>query len=668
MSGLAALYNRDGRPADDESVWSMLTSASYRGPDGFAVRGLGPVSLGYAKSAIAPEDAFDRQPRVSGATASALVADVRLDNRDELLRALPDALSPRASDSEIILGAYEAWGLDMLPRLLGDFAFVLWDPRHERLILARDTSGQRTLFYRAGVRSFAAASEIHQLFQDPTIPMRPNHDRLRDFLVPLNIYANEKDQAATFYEGVQAVPAGHVLIVTRDAMRVRRYWELPQREIRYANDDEYAGHYRDLFTEAVRARLRSSHPIGALLSGGLDSSSVVATAQHLYQKGQATDVGFVSFTSTFDGLECDERELVRDLQAMYGFDARTLSANEGPGRLQVEPSGFQESPNVGAPEARDRLMTAVSDAGVRVLLTGDIADACVAGSPLYLDSLLRKARFGAFWRHLKRLRAGADEPLRRFLLLYCVAPLLPLSLHRRVEALHVERFLRGHASSFLPPWMPAELRDSLAARHVELALETTSRRRFSNPARQLEFDMLYPPEVSRHPGPWAVDFSRPFADRRLHEFLLAIPPEVKYRIDGSTETAYAASKQVLRGAMRGLLPESIRTRTIKTTFSAVYESEIARDWARYEAAFGPCAHPQIVERGLVDHARFWSRLQALRSGQTGADLIYLVQVMNVESWLRAMQLPWPSRVSVEKGRAGMVGPIGAEQVPAMSVT
>ncbi len=667
MSGLAVLYNRDGRPADDESVWSMLRSASYRGPDGLAVRSLGSVSLGYAKSAIAPEDAIDRQPRISGATASALVADVRLDNREELLRSLPDALSPRASDSELILRAYEAWGLDMLPRLLGDFAFILWDPRHDRLVLARDTSGQRSLFYRAEVRSFAAASEIHQLFQDPTIPMRPNTDRLRDFLVPLNAYANEKDQAATFYEGVLAVPAGHVLTVTGDAMRLRRYWELPQGEIRYRNEDEYAQHYRDLFSEAVRARLRSARPMGALLSGGLDSSSVVATAQHLYRKGQATDLGFVSFTSTFDGLDCDESDLVRDLQAMYGFDARTVPGNEGPGRLQLEPSGFQESPNVGAPEARDRLMAAVSDAGVRVLLTGDIADACVAGSPLYLDSLLRKLRFGAFWRHFKLLRSGADEPLRRFFMLYVVAPLLPLWLHRRTEALHVERFLRAHGASFLPLWMPAELRDALAARHVELALETTSRRRFSNPARQLEFDMLYPPEVSRHPGPWAVDFSRPFADRRLHEFLLAIPPEVKYRLDGSTETAYAASKQVLRGAMRGLLPESIRMRKIKTTFSAVYESEIARDWARYEAAFGPGAHPQIVERGLVDHARFWSRLRGLRSGQTGADLIYLVHVMNVESWLRAIQLPWPRRVAVEKGRSRMAAPTGAEHVPAMSI-
>src|SRR5581483_2774076 len=117
-----------------------------------------------------------------------IVADVRLDNRAELLSQLDGLRQPTLSDANLILQAYEAWGLAMPARLLGDFAFVIWDPRQQRLIAARDTSGQRTLFYHLNQHRFAAASEIHQLLQDPTVPIAPNHERIRDGLVPINAF------------------------------------------------------------------------------------------------------------------------------------------------------------------------------------------------------------------------------------------------------------------------------------------------------------------------------------------------------------------------------------------------------------------------------------------------------------------------------------------------
>src|SRR5207249_1849001 len=104
---------------------------------------------------------------------------------------------------------------------------------------------------------------------------------------------------------------------------MRRYWELePPAELRYRTDDEYAEHFLALFSEVVGARLRSSRPLGAMLSGGLDSSSVVCMAQELYRAGRADARGFTSFSLVFDGLECDERHLIGDIQAKYGFQAR----------------------------------------------------------------------------------------------------------------------------------------------------------------------------------------------------------------------------------------------------------------------------------------------------------------------------------------------------------
>jgi asparagine synthase (glutamine-hydrolysing) len=653
MSGLAALLHRDGRPAALDAVGAMLDAAPYRGPDGLCVLPLGRVALGHARMAVTPEDERERQPLVSRRTGCAIVADVRLDNRDELLGRLPDRLDPGAGDAELILRAYEAWGLDAFPHLMGDFAVVIWDPRDRRLVCARDTSGQRTLFYRADRHSFAAASEIHQLLQDPTVPVEPNEERIRDFLVPLNMTRNEKDRAETFFRGVFAVPAGHLLTVDEAGLRVRRYWELtPPAELRYRSADEYAEHYRSLLAEVVRARLRSAGPMGALLSGGLDSSSIVCTAQGEYRAGRAADRGFISYSLVFGGLDCDERGLVEDVRAAYGFEARYLHAERLGGRLDLEPRGFRESPNVGVLAQRDAVCAAAVEDGVRTLLSGDLADACVGGSPLVFDSLLRAGRLPELLRRLRAYRRTSNTRLRRILAWDCLAPLLPLALQRRVMAAHIRGRVDRYGSELLPAWMPEALREDLAERHLALCLEIEGQRRFSSPARHWEYGMLYPPEIARHPTPWPVEIWRPFADRRLHEFLLAVPPEQKYSPHPETDDYYAASKALVRRAMRGIVPESIRTRTSKTYFDAVFEEETERAWPAFEAAFGPDARPEIARYGLVDRQAFWARLEHMRGDLHGPDSVYILQVVALESWLRTFRLERSRRVAVSAPRPG----------------
>jgi len=168
-------------------------------------------------------------------------------------------------------------------------------------------------------------------------------------------------------------------------VRTQSYWQLQPRELRYRSDDEYAEHFLDLFSEVVRARLRTSEPVGVLLSGGLDSSSVTCVAQELHRSGQVKNSGFATFSSVFDDPECDERSLIADVQGKYGFDAHFIADSGFAGRLQLEPWGFQESPNMGVSEARDAVFGTISRAGVRVLLSGTTADGCVGGSRRVLD-------------------------------------------------------------------------------------------------------------------------------------------------------------------------------------------------------------------------------------------------------------------------------------------
>lgn len=647
MSGLAAQFYRDGRLGDRQAVWAMLAAAPYRGPDGQFVRSFGPIALGHLKLAVTPEEELEQQPVVSPRTGSALIADARLDNRADLLSRLPERTPASASDAELILRAYEAWGLDALPRLLGDFAFVLWDARRQCMICARDTSGQRGLFYRVDRQTFAAASEIQQLLQDPAVPVAPNEERIRDYLTPFHMNQNEAESATTFYEGILAVPAGHFLWVDRETVRLQRYWDFdPPTEIRYRRESDYDEHYREMFFEVVRARLRSARPIGILLSGGLDSSSIAGAAQQLYRAGQATDAGFTSFTAVYEDLACDERDFVQEIQAMYGFEARFVPCGDLGGHLDLDPRGFEEAPNLGVSESRDLLYGAVHRSGVRALLTGSIADACVGGSWLVFDSLLRHFRPRAFWRYLRAYRRRSDERLMRTVALACVLPLLPIEWQRRVATVQTQHELRRVGQRLTPSWMPEPFRDELRRRNWALTLASARDRRFASPAREAEYHFLYPPEVARPPVPWPLEIWSPYADRRLHEFLLAIPPELKFEPHPASDDSYAGSKRLVRRAMQGIIPERIRARTSRTAFAQTIVHELDRQWTLYQSAFGPSTNPEIVARAYVDRERFWLRLRALRDGDVGRDLHYIVAVVELERWLRALQLPRPQQVTV----------------------
>lgn len=647
MSGIAAVFARDGRPLEPRAVWAMLDAVPYRGPDGQQVRLDASVGLGHARLAMTAEEETELQPLVSPRTGCLLVADVRLDNRDALLAQLPERPPAETTDAELLLRAYETWGVEAVKRLLGDFAFVIWDPRRQRLLCARDSSGQRSLFYRADARSFVAASEIHQLLQDPSVPIAPNEERIRGFLVPFNFQRNEMDQAETFYAGIASLPAGHVLLVDAHSLSVQQYWRLePGAELRYRRDADYAEHYRALLFEVVRARLRGSRPIGALLSGGLDSSSIVCTAQELYRRGQASDHGFVSLSVVFDGWDCDEQSFIEEIQAKYGFDARYIAGAQVTRPLPLEARGFMEAPYLGAGETYHNIFREATRAGVRALLTGDCADACVAGSPLVFDSLLRQGRLRELATRLRAYRRTSGDSLRKTLALYCAAPLLPLSLQRRVMIAQTRRELEWARWRLLPTWMSPALRTELSARHLHLAVEAERQRRFASPARHLEHHLLAPPEVARHPAPWAVEMRRPFADRRLHEFLLAIPPEQKFMPRPDSDEYYAGSKQIVRRAMRGMLPERLRTRTAKAHFDAVFENDLARQWPNYESAFGPATAPQIVARGYVDKDLFWQRLQELRAGEYSGDQLYVLEMVGLEVWLRSLELPRAQLVTI----------------------
>jgi asparagine synthase (glutamine-hydrolysing) len=236
-----------------------------------------------------------------------LTADARIDNRQELIDALgPFPRAADAPDSELILRAYQAWGVRCPEHLVGDFAFALWDPARRHLFCARDQLGVKPFYYhhRPG-RFFIFASEIKGMLTLPVVPRVLNEARVADYL-----QWSLDDQEITFYAGIVRLPPAHTLLVTPERLSLRRYWSLdPHREVRLASDDEYAEAFREIFSRAVRCRLRSASPVGSSLSGGLDSSSIVCTARSLLRQDGGSPLH--TFSLTFDDLpECDERPFI----------------------------------------------------------------------------------------------------------------------------------------------------------------------------------------------------------------------------------------------------------------------------------------------------------------------------------------------------------------------
>ncbi len=229
--------------------------------------------------------------------------------------------------------------------------------------------------------------------------------------------------------------------------------------------------------------------------------------------------------------------------------------------------------------------------------------------------------------------------MHKTLALYGFAPLLPLGLQKRAMGAYAARNERLERWRLVPGWLPSDLQEDLLSRNLEITLDRERRRRYANETQHQQFLRLDPPEIPTIAAGWPIEIWRPFADRRLHEFLLAVPPEQLFRPLSDDPSPYGASKQLVRGATRGLLPESIRTRTRPTHFAASFEQQLERQWHLHQAVFGPGGRSELAQRGYIDQPRFWERLQALRAGRRGRDLLYVNYMIGLETWLRSLKLP-----------------------------
>jgi asparagine synthase (glutamine-hydrolysing) len=623
VSGIVAYLGLRAASAPAEVARAVLDRLAHRGPDGATTWSDGPAWLGHQLFATTPEDRVAAQPVANARGTIHLVADARLDNRDDLVRALRLERTARArSDAELLLAAYERWGESMPAELLGDFAFVVWDAERRRLLCARDHLGARQLFYRSDGSLFRCASEASALLADPAIPRTPNRAAMGLFLVEEFVERHD-----TLHAGVLAVPPAHVLVVEPGrAPRLRPYWAPNAfRRLRCASEAEYAERFRTVFREAVRARLRAAEPIASQLSGGLDSSSIVGEVERLRSSGAGPREPLTLIHTSFPGLDCDEASFCAAVAAHWGLAVTDVNAPDAVGSTRLDPS--RAHPEVlWTPLGLtwQRQFEVLRSGGVRVLLTGIGSDQIMrrtgaegAEALAALDLRTALAATGVAGAPL------AQASWRRFLR-EGVRPLLPPRVDRAIRA------LRGQAPPRPPTWLAPHVARSISERRAaadrelrDLAAPGPATRALCDSlvrGYEVVFTLATLGPLAAHGG---VELRHPYLDLRLVELMLSVPHALRCGVE--------VRKPLLRRAMGEDLTPLVRRRTQLTGFSSYVHRVLFEHQAeRVDALFADSALAalDVVDgdkvRALVSSARRdWSLLR---------DVANLV---SLEVWLRS---------------------------------
>jgi len=540
MSGICAIVHLDGAPVDRCLLARLTDSLKFRGPDRRDVWAEGPVGLGHTLLRTTFESELERQPcSLDGRVW--ITADARIDGWGDLKRKLEAAgrlVLDAATDADLILHAYHAWGERCVERLIGDFAFAIWDGQRRALFCARDHFGVKPFYYAQIGRTFVFSNTLNCVRGYPGVTDRLNDQAVADFL----LFDTNQDPATTFFADVGRLPPAHCLTAADGKLALARYWSLPAENelLRLKPADTVAG-FRELLGTAVADRLRTDR-VGVSMSGGLDSASIAAVArQQLAHPSKPFDLR--AHTIVYDRLIPDrERHFAGLVAAHLGIPIEFLVADDYGLYERWDQPGMQTPEPTHEPQlaiSRDHLRQCAARS--RVLLTGWDGDTIMNEPPWpYFAHLARGRRYGLLIADVGRL-------------LWVKKRKIPRSIHFRARRVF-GRKVRPEEAEY-PVWINPEFarRLNVPARWRAGRFEP-AQRHATHPKgyRWLEttptwVDLLegYDPGVTTI----LLEARHPLLDIRLVAFLLSLPP-----------VPWWVEKYLLRTAMSGMLPKVVLTR------------------------------------------------------------------------------------------------------------
>jgi asparagine synthase (glutamine-hydrolysing) len=546
MSGIVGMVNLDGAPVDRDLIWHCTDFMSYRGPDAQKVWIDRNIGLGHTLLRTTLESETERQPLTLNGKVW-LVADARIDARDELIRKLPSLSNSNPNDAELILHAYETWGEECVEHLIGDFVFAIWESVRQRLFCARDHVGVKPFFYAFTSNSFIFSNTLNSIRLDRRVSDELNEVAIGDYL----LFGLNQDLSTTTFRDINRLPAGHTLTVSNGTIKTRCYWRPTESELCFRDQQLYVQHFDELLIGAVKDRMRTNR-VAVSMSGGLDSTSLAAIAHE--QLGGPH--GIHAYSVVYDNLIPDEERHYSQAAAKHiGIPVTHISADQYPlFDKQIlsdmdQPEPFLLSALTGQFNAVLRLCASHG----RVAFTGYDGDALMNKPPSnYFTSAARAFR-------LRELTAGLAWYMKS---------------RRSLRGLGIRTWFKqlfgepGTASIY-PEWIDESFskRTNLRERSMESS-PTQIESSDTKPAAltALASKVWAPLFEGYDPGATklALEFRHPFTDLRLIQFLLSIPA-----------VPWCVEKHILRVAMQHRLPPSVLNRD-KTSLTADPALQITR--------------------------------------------------------------------------------------------
>jgi asparagine synthase (glutamine-hydrolysing) len=534
----------------------MISQVSHRGPDAINVLVDGEAGLGHARLSIIDLEG-GHQPMTNHEESLSITFNGEIFNYIELAEALTKRGHRFAtrSDTEVILHLYEEYGEDCVQHLNGQWAFAIWDSQKRRMFLSRDRIGVRPLFYAKTPRAFLFGSEIKTLFAHPDVERRLDPcalDQCFTFWAPL--------PPRTMFAGILELPPGHSMTVTNGEVRHHRYWQ-PDYQVRDdISESDAAEQLLELLIDATRIRLRADVPVGAYLSGGLDSTVITSLIKRF------TSSTLRTFSVGFEDAEFDESSYQRGVIDFLGADHESIRcADADISNVFPDVIWHTEKPVLRtAPAPMFLLSRLVRDRGFKVVLTGEGADEILGGYDIFKEAKIRR-----FWSLF-------PDSKRRPTLLRRLYPYMK-NIQAQPEA-YLRAFFRTSPGdcadpffSHLPRWSMTSrlkllysdaMRETIGTYDPVAEIAANLPKAYASwdglcQAQYLETAQLLPGYILSSQGDrmgmaHAVEGRFPFLDHRVVQFASSLPPVLKMKV--------LNEKHLLKRAALGLIPESVRLR------------------------------------------------------------------------------------------------------------
>ncbi len=603
MCAICGIVNfQDGDFVDSADIANMADSLVHRGPDDLGYFVEGRVGLGFRRLSII-DLSGGKQPIFNEDESAAIVFNGEIYNYRELaskLRAAGHVFRTR-SDTETILHAWEQFGEDCVDHLRGMFAFAIWDRARQRLLLARDRLGIKPLYYYRNKRFLAFASEIKALLEIPGVPREVDPESF-DMYLSLRYVPGPR----TMFKDIYRLQPGHVLTLDETGMRIRKYWDVQYQEPESHAPEYYREQFRDLLEESVRLRLVAEVPLGVFLSGGLDSSAILATMSKVGgAAGKTTGLKTFSVgyeTSDAQGEEANEFEYARLVAKTFGADHHEYRLTAGEFQDFVPSLVWHLDEPLADPTCIPLyFISRLAREHVTVVLSGEGADETLAGYNIYR----RMLALDGVNRSVPGIHGMAP-------LLSKLAPSAALRNYVRMSGLPLDQRYRGVCRGLTRDCQLGLVGhdrqqraeddvQAIFAEHFSAAGKTSplNRMLYVDAKVWLPDDLLN--KADKMTMATGLELRVPFLDHKLVEFAATLPQSEKLGGKGG--------KTLLRNAMRGILPDTIIDRP-KKGFPVPISSWLRGSMGGFakenllasDAACGAFMDRGAVAKILADHA------------------------------------------------------------------